>query len=117
MTKMATLPQLKSLWDESLGVPSICVAVLDGPVDQSHSCFEGANLTQLPTLVSGVADRGSASRHGTHVASVIFGQHNSPVPGIASHCRGLIIPVFADGREGGLAPCSQLNCTGDYASS
>lgn len=92
-----------------MGVPGICVAVLDGPVDQSHPCFEGANLTRLPTLVSGVADRGSASQHGTHVASIIFGQHISPVPGIAPNCRGLIIPVFTDGRERGLAPCSQID--------
>jgi cyanobactin maturation PatA/PatG family protease len=108
-TDSSTLPQLKSLWDESIGVPGVCVAVLDGPVDQSHSCFDGANLTRLPTLVSGVADRGSASQHGTHVASVIFGQHDSPVPGIAPNCRGLIVPVFTDGREGGLAPCSQID--------
>jgi cyanobactin maturation PatA/PatG family protease len=60
-------------------------------------------------LVSGVADRGSASQHGTHVASVIFGQHDSPVPGIAPNCRGLIVPVFTDGIEGGLAPCSQID--------
>ncbi|KKD35470.1 MAG: PatA/PatG family cyanobactin maturation protease [Limnoraphis robusta] len=106
---MTTLPHLKSLWDKSVGVPDVCVAVLDGPVDQSHPCFDGANLTWLPTLVSGVADRGSASQHGTHVASIIFGQHDSPVHGIAPHCRGLIVPVFTNGREGELAPCSQID--------
>jgi cyanobactin maturation PatA/PatG family protease len=105
---MATLIQLKSLWNESLGTPSVCVAVLDGPVEQSHPCFSGAKLTPLPTLVSGTANRGFASQHGTHVASVIFGQHNSPVQGIAPNCRGLIVPVFADGRDG-LAPCSQID--------
>lgn len=108
-TDISALPGLKSLWLESLGDPGICVAVLDGPIDQSHPCFDGANLTRLPTLVSGVADRGSASQHGTHVASVIFGQHDSPVPGIAPNCRGLIVPVFTDGIEGGLAPCSQID--------
>jgi cyanobactin maturation PatA/PatG family protease len=94
--------QLEALWRESLGEPS-------GPVDQSHPFFNGANLTRFSTLVSGVADRGSASQHGTHVTSVIFGQHDSPVHGIAPNCRGLIIPVFTDGREGGLAPCSQVD--------
>lgn len=107
---MATLhQQLKSFWNEFLGDIGICVAVLDGPIDQSHPCFNGANLTRLPTLVSGVADRGSASQHGTHVASIIFGQHDSPVRGIAPNCRGIIVPVFTDGREGGLAPCSQID--------
>jgi hypothetical protein len=67
---ISTLPGLKSLWDESLDAPGLCVAVLDRPVDQSHPCFEGVNLTRLPTLVSGVADRGSASQYGTiHPAS------------------------------------------------
>ncbi len=109
VSKMATLFELKSLWDESLGVPDICVAVLDGLVDQSHPCFDGANLTRLPTLVSGVADRDSASQHGTHVASIIFGKHDSPIRGIAPNCRGLIVPVFTNGSKGGLAPCSQID--------
>ncbi|QIR36090.1 PatA/PatG family cyanobactin maturation protease [Tolypothrix sp. PCC 7910] len=95
--------------DKVGGHPNICIAVLDGPVDQSHPCFDGANLTQLPTLVSGIPDRGFASQHGTHVASIIFGQHNSAVRGIAPHCRGLIVPVFTDGKEGRLAPCSQID--------
>ncbi|NJO63730.1 MAG: PatA/PatG family cyanobactin maturation protease [Richelia sp. RM2_1_2] len=107
-TDISALPGLKSLWDESLGTPGICIAILDGPVDQSHPCFDGANLTRLQTLVSGVADRGSVSQHGTHVASIIFGQHDSPVRGIAPNCRGLIVPVFSDGRDG-LAPCSQID--------
>ena len=62
---------LTSLPIESQGDRHLCVAILDGPVDQSHPCFDGANLTQLPTLVSGIADLGSASEHGTHVASII----------------------------------------------
>ncbi len=108
-TDIGALPGLKSLWAKSLGDPRICVAVLDGPVDQSHSCFDGANLTLRPTLFAGIANQGSASQHGTHVASIIFGQHNSTISGIAPGCRGLVIPVFTDGRGGGLAPCSQLD--------
>ncbi|MDJ0532387.1 MAG: hypothetical protein QNJ70_07810 [Xenococcaceae cyanobacterium MO_207.B15] len=60
-----TLLQLKTLWDKSLGHPDICVAILDGPVDRSHPCFNGANLTGLPSLVSGVADLGSGSQPAT----------------------------------------------------
>ena len=108
-TDISALLGLKSLWDESLRDPGVCVAVLDGLVDQSHPCFDGANLTRLPTLVSGFADRGFASQHGTHVASIIFGQHDSPVRGIAPNCQGLIVPVFTDGRDGELAPCSQID--------
>jgi cyanobactin maturation protease, PatA/PatG family len=94
---MTNIPGLKKLWSETRGDPKICVAVLDGIVDQNHPCFIGADLTRLPSLVSGEANaNGSMSAHGTHVASIIFGQHDSPVTGIAPQCRGLIIPVFAD---------------------
>ncbi len=96
---MTNIPGLKKLWTETRGDPKICVAVLDGIVDQTHPCFDGADLTRLPSLVSGEAnENGSMSTHGTHVASIIFGQPDSPVEGIAPHCRGLIIPVFADDR-------------------
>ena len=50
-TDISKLSGIKSLWLESLGDPGVCVAVLDGPVDQSHPCFDGANLTRLPTGV------------------------------------------------------------------
>lgn len=96
---MTNIPGLKKLWTETRGDPKICVAVLDGIVDQNHPCFDGADLTRLPSLVSGEAnENGSMSTHGTHVASIIFGQPDSPVEGIAPHCRGLIVPVFADDR-------------------
>ncbi|MBD2386437.1 PatA/PatG family cyanobactin maturation protease [Cylindrospermum sp. FACHB-282] len=106
---ITALPGLKSLWAESLGDSRICVAVLDGLVDQSHPCFNGAQLTRLSTLVSGVGDQGTASQHGTHVTSVIFGQHGSPIRGIAPSCRGLIVPVFTNGSQGGISPCSQID--------
>ncbi|MFB3132766.1 MAG: S8 family serine peptidase, partial [Rhodothermales bacterium] len=109
VTNAAAIPGLEELWAETLGDSRICVAVLDGPVDQSHPSLAAATLTRLETLVPGVADEGPASRHGTHVASVIFGQHDGPVKGIAPQCRSLIIPIFSDGAEGTLAPCSQLD--------
>ncbi|SKB12467.1 cyanobactin protease, involved in prenylagaramide biosynthesis [Planktothrix sp. PCC 11201] len=94
---MTNIPGLKKLWSETRGDPKICVAILDGIVDQNHPCFIGADLTRLPSLVSGEANaNGSMSAHGTHVASIIFGQYDSPVTGIAPNCRGLIVPVFAD---------------------
>ena len=97
------------LLNKSLGDPKVCIAIIDGPVDLSYSFFWGANLTLLPTLVSGVANHNDASQHGTHVASVIFGQHKSLVRGIAPYCLGLILPMFTDGKEGRLAPCSQID--------
>jgi cyanobactin maturation PatA/PatG family protease len=100
---------LKALWAETLGHPHICIAVLDGPVDRSHPSLAAANLTPIETLAAGVSDRGPAGRHGTHIASVIFGQHDGPVKGIAPQCRGVIVPIFRDGPDGSITPCSQLD--------
>lgn len=91
------------------GDANICIAVLDGLVDLTHPCFGKAKITQLESLVSDAAKDGSAAKHGTHVASLIFGQHGSPIRGISPGCRGLIIPVFADGPADSIAPCSQID--------
>jgi subtilisin family serine protease len=103
------LSDLRSLWNLTVGDPRICIAVLDGPVAQSHSCFQNAQLSQLTTLTSGVANQGIATQHGTHVTSIILGQHGSSVQGIAPNCRGLIVPIFGDGSGDRLAPCSQID--------
>ena len=99
---------LEALWAETLGDPDICVAILDGPVDRSHSCFAGASLRFIETLAQ-IGGTGPASQHGTHVASVILGQHGSPVQGIAPSCTAVAGIVFSDGPEGSLGPCSQLD--------
>lgn len=109
LTNIERLPGLKSLWAETKGDSEVCIAILDGSVDRSHPCFRNAQLSTIRTLVSGYANNGSASEHGTGVVSIIFGQHNSPIGGIAPNCRGLIVPIFSDGVEGSIVPCSQLD--------
>ena len=87
----------------------IRIAVLDGPVDTSHPCLQGAALTAVQTVAGKNAAGGRATAHGTHVASIIFGQPGSEVPGIAPGCSGLILPIFSDETpDRGLA-CSQLD--------
>jgi len=98
----SALTGLQSLQRDTLGEPEIRVAVVDGPVDFNHPCFEGADLRRVDTLVQDPAGSGRMSAHGTHVASLIFGQPNSPVPGVAPKCTGLIVPVFRDYKEGHL---------------
>jgi hypothetical protein len=103
------IPCLGELWAETRGDPEVCIAVLDGPVDLTHPALRGAGLTVLETLVPAAADRGPACRHGTHVASLIFGRHDGPVPGVAPRCRGLIVPIFQSTGEESVRPCSQLD--------
>jgi cyanobactin maturation PatA/PatG family protease len=101
MPKSSIETEIQKLWNLTQGDSQICVAILDGLVDQSHNCFNAANLTRLPTLIQGEATaNGSMSGHGTHVASIIFGQHNSSeLRGIAPQCRGLIVPIFGDNNK------------------
>src|SRR5437660_974256 len=95
----AAIEGLGELWTETRGSSEITIAVLDGPVDLGHPAFRGADLRVLETLVRGGADRGPASRHGTHLASLIFGQQDRPVRGVAPRCRGLIVPIFESAGE------------------
>src|SRR5262245_32366242 len=103
------LPGLSELWEETRGDPDISIAVLDGPVDLSHPCFEGAALSALSTSVSATAEAGRAVEHGTFVASLLFGRHGSAVAGVAPECRGLIVPIYADGTDGALKAATQTD--------
>ena len=108
MAELAKISGLHRLRDRTTGDSRVCVAVLDGPVDLGHPCFAGADLTVLPVLGGQrAAIAGPMSAHGTHVASVIFGRKKSPVEGLASECRGVIVPVFSDQK----AKVSQLDLT------
>jgi cyanobactin maturation PatA/PatG family protease len=102
MTELAELHGLARLRHQTQGDPRVSLAVLDGPVDLAHPCFAGAELQPIVTLADGQVGGGSSTGHGTHVASVIFGQPGSPVSGVAPRCRGLIVPIFSD-MEGSLS--------------
>jgi cyanobactin maturation PatA/PatG family protease len=92
----SVLTGVRWLQAKSLGSPDVRVAVLDGPADLSHPCFSTADLSRVATMVQDPPGAGEMSAHGTHVASVIFGQPGSAVPGIAPRCKGLLLPVFRD---------------------
>jgi cyanobactin maturation PatA/PatG family protease len=91
------------------GDPDICIAVIDGPVDLSHECFDGARLRSVKSIASTRPRSGFATAHGTHVASVIFGREGSVIQGIAPRCSGLIIPVFSDEYPNENLSCTQLD--------
>jgi cyanobactin maturation PatA/PatG family protease len=103
------LDGLNDLYTLSQGHADICVAILDGPVDVSHPCFSGSKLSKVGDVAAVVRNDGAASCHGTHVASVIFGQRHSCVAGLAPLCRGVLMPIFSDGSDGKTTPSSQLD--------
>src|SRR5262249_26884742 len=103
------IPGIEPVWAETRGDERVCVAVLDGPVDRSHPSLRGANLSPLPGLAPAQPDDGPACRHGTHVASVLFGRHDGPVPGVAPGCRGVLVPIFESVDADSFRSCSQLD--------
>jgi len=104
---------LAALHAMTRGDPRIRIAVLDGPVDRAHACFTGARLQgagpSAPAQTQAPAPVGPACLHGTHVASLLFGQPGSAVAGVAPGCTGVSIPIFQDDADGGVTPCSQLD--------
>lgn len=107
--EISAIPGLAKLWQQTQGDDRIRVAVLDGPVDLRHSSLRHLRATTVETVVPSVVEDGIASRHGTYIASVIFGGEGGPVRGLAPHCRGLFVPIFASRGGDALRPCSQLD--------
>ncbi len=88
------------------GTRAVTISVIDGPIDFSHPCFAGAAITVAHGDNPAGGANCRATLHGTHVASIIFGQSSSPVEGIAPGCRGISVPVFRASREA--IGCSQI---------
>lgn len=104
------LEEMKQLWSETLGDARVRIALLDGPADQSHPSLRHAALIRPDSSFPTISVGSIASRHGTHTASIIFGQHDSPVQGIAPECRGILIPTFQDSIYSKEIPaCSQTD--------
>lgn len=102
------LEGLSELWELTLGSSEITVAILDGPCDTTHPSLAQSTITQIDSLgIGSGTTNGPVIEHGTHIASIIFGQHNGRVKGIAPQCRGLIIPIFHNNPHGGISACSQ----------
>lgn len=102
-----TLEGLDFLWSRSKGHPDVRVVVLDGSADIGHPCFVGASLQCVEILAGAQCNPRPRSSHGTHISSILFGQHSSDLHGVAPSCTGSLLPVFAESEQGGLLPCSQ----------
>ena len=109
MDDISDMLGIHELWAETRGDPRVCIAVLDGPVDQAHPSLRGAALTTIEGAVLAKPTGGTASRHGTHVTSMIFGQNGGGIRGIAPSCRGVLIPIFKDDDASQLPMCSQAD--------
>ncbi len=106
---MSYLDDISAIWSVTRGDPKITIAILDGPVERRHASLAGANLTDLSLQPGRSRLSDAAAAHGTHVCSIIFGQGNGGVQGIAPNCRGIVISIFREGASPGtIVPCSQV---------
>ena len=101
------LDGITDLWQETLGDPRVCVAILDGSVDAEHPSFRHARLEFGQTGTVRLSRNDPGSGHGTHVTSLVFGAHDGPVKGLAPSCSGWIEPIFDPNGEQLLLSCSQ----------
>jgi len=100
---LAAIPGVRRLWELTRGERDIRLAIVDGPADLSHPCFEGAHVEVLPASwlapeIEVLPDYPDLPErrleHGTWVSSVLFGSHDSDVPGLAPGCAGLLVPCL-----------------------
>jgi cyanobactin maturation PatA/PatG family protease len=105
--QLSGIPGLSECRQCTRGDPEICVAVVDSRVDLSHPSFAGADLREVMPVWLQSRMRPVGASHGTHVASVIFGQLGGRLQGIAPRCRGILIPVYGENESGELMPCGQ----------
>jgi cyanobactin maturation PatA/PatG family protease len=98
MGSVSAIPGLTDLWRLSRGDDRIGVAVVDGTVDTGHPAFAGNHMTRVQGVWPGEGTDGAKAAHGTAVASVLFGHHQGPVPGVAPGCRAVSVPAFSDHR-------------------
>ncbi|MGH4123211.1 MAG: PatA/PatG family cyanobactin maturation protease [Clostridium sp.] len=91
--------ELQLLWSLTTGDPRICIAILDGQVDLSHPCFNGAQIDEVDSVMHSNRIKGAIT-HGTHVTSIILGQHSGGVHGIAPRCKGIILPIYSEDISG-----------------
>src|SRR5262245_10575877 len=67
------VPGLAELWRQTQGDRRITIALLDGPVDLGTPALASTNVVSDGASGSRAALPGPALRHGTQVASLVFG--------------------------------------------
>lgn len=99
------LPGIAALWEKTKGDNAIKIAILDGPVDLQHSALQKAKLHSLDNPIR----TNVKSTHGTFVSSLIFGSHDSGIPGIAPKCSGIVKSIYQEDDNGNLYSSSQAD--------
>ena len=92
------VPGLAGLREQTLGHPSVVVAIVDGRIDAGQSSLAGASIRVIDSGAPVGPAEGRTADHGTYVASVIAGQPGTNVDGIAPECSFLSVPAWTPER-------------------
>lgn len=83
--------------EHTRGDPELTVGVVEGPPELAHPCFAGADVDLVDCWwLPSTPPTDIAVEHGTYVASMLFGQPDSPFEGLAPHCRGRFAAALTD---------------------
>lgn len=96
MTDLESIPGLQALRSLTLGDPGVRIVFLDGRVDVEHDCFAGASFEAISAdweTADGVAVDWAA-KHATMVASMVVGQPDSSVEGIAPRIHAIFVEAI-----------------------
>lgn len=88
-----------SAWDETLGDPSVVIAILDSGVDATHPDLAG-KVVLGPDVADGDDDPADGIGHGTAVAGAAGAAANGiGVVGVCPGCTLLVVKVVKDGSS------------------
>lgn len=92
---IAGLAQLRA---QTIGHPSVVVAIVDGRLDTTQPSLAGARVRVINSGAPVGPAEGRTADHGTYVASIIAGQPQTDVEGIAPGCTFLSVPAWTPER-------------------
>lgn len=98
MPDLDRIPGLAPLRAVTLGDPSVSIAFLDGRVDTSLDCFEGASFELITADWQSASDEGAdwAAEHATMIASLVLGQPGRTPEGIAPRTHAYFLEALRD---------------------
>ena len=84
--------------DISSGNPDIKIGLIDGPIDYTHTAFQGSRIRAVKESQLAACKSASsiACRHCTFVAGVLCAKRGSSAPAICPGCTLLLRPIFKD---------------------
>ena len=100
--KAFQLTGLQSLMAQTQGHENLKIAIIDGPVNPSHSELSGARISFSKGSYPGACQfrDSSACAHGTFVAGILAGNRDGAAPGISPGCELLVHQIFCESGPG-----------------